>query len=168
MLLEGVSKMQNVFLDASVLKNKQTEEVQRLDVQQHKIRFEFPQGFSDIRLIEECRALNALDVSIPENFDLMYDITMQMLNGKVVFIYFVEGTNKTEVARFVVTSRYMDLRGVPFINAFPVTVNWLVEFVAGYLGKKYPRSLKDIQAQVSEKEELMKKSLKKEKGQATE
>ena len=152
--------MTNVFLDASVLKAKQEDEVAKIDVQQHKIKFEFPNGFSEIRLIEECRAINALDVSVPENFDLMYDITMQMLNGKPVFIYFMDGSKKAEVARFVVTSRYMDLRGVPFINAYPITVNWLVEFIAGYLGKKYPRSLKDIQAQVSEKEELMKKSLK--------
>ncbi len=152
--------MNNVFLDASILKAKQQDEQIKVDVQQNKIRFEFPQGFSDIRLIEECRALNALDLTDPDNFDLMYDITMQMLNGKVVFIYFMEGSKKVEVARFVVTSRYMDLRGVPFINAYPVIVNWLVEFIAGYLGKKFPRSLKDIQAQVSEKEELMKKSLK--------
>ena len=154
--------MNNIFLDASILKNKEAEEVQKVDVQQNKIRFEFPNGFSEIRLIEECRAINALDVSDPDNFDLMYDITMQMLNGKVVFIYFVEDGKKKEVASFVVTSRYMDLRGVPFICAYPVVVNWLVEFIAGYLGKKFPRSLKDIQATVSEKEELMKKSLKNE------
>ena len=152
--------MNGVFLDASILKGKQSDEQGRVDVQQNKIRFEFPNGFSDIRLIEECRAINALDVSIPENFDLIYDITMQMLNGKPVFIYFMDGTKKVEVARFVVTSRYMDLRGVPFINSYPVAVNWLVEFMAGYLGKKYPRSLKDIQAKVSENEERMKKSLK--------
>ena len=152
--------MNNVFLDASILKNREVDEVEKIDVQQNRIRFEFPNGFTDIRLIEECRAINALDVSDPDNFDLMYDITMQMLNGKVVFIYYVEDGRKTEVASFVVTSRYMDLRGVPFINAYPVTVNWLVEFISGYLGKKYPRSLKDIQAKVSEKEELMKKSLK--------
>lgn len=150
----------NIFLDASILKGKEIEEKIKLDVQQNKIRFEFPNGFSDIRLIEECRAINALDVSVPENFDLMYDITMQMLNGKVVFIYFMEGNKKSEVARFVVTSRYMDLRGVPFINEYPIVVNWLVEFISGYLGKKYPRSLKDIQAKVSESEERMKKSLK--------
>lgn len=158
--VRGEKRMNNVFLDASILKAKQQDEQIKIDVQQNKIRFEFPQGFSDIRLIEECRAINALDVTVPENFDLLYDITMQMLNGKVVFIYFMDGSKKVEVARFVVTSRYMDLRGVPFINAYPVTVNWLVEFIAGYLGKKFPRSLKDIQAQVSEKEELMKKSLK--------
>ena len=152
--------MNNVFLDASILKGMEKDVLDRVDVQQHKIRFEFPQGFSEIRLIEECRALNALDITVPENFDLMYDITMQMLNGKVVFIYFMEGNKKVEVARFVVTSRYMDLRGVPFISAYPVVINWLVEFITGYLGKKYPRSLKDIQAKVSEKEELMKKSLK--------
>ena len=150
----------NIFLDASILKGREIEEKIKLDVQQNKIKFEFPNGFSEIRLIEECRAINALDVSIPENFDLMYDITMQMLNGKPVFIYFVDGSKETEVARFVVTSRYMDLRGVPFVNSYPIVVNWLVEFISGYLGKKYPRSLKDIQAKVSENEERMKKSLK--------
>lgn len=152
--------MNNVFLDASILKNREAEEKEKIVIQQNRIRFEFPNGFTDIRLIEECRAINALDVSDPDNFDLMYDITMQMLNGKVVFIYYVEDGRKTEVASFVVTSRYMDLRGVPFICAYPIVVNWLVEFIAGYLGKKYPRSLKDIQAKVSEREELMKKSLK--------
>ena len=152
--------MNGVFLDASILKGRVQEEQEKVDVQQNKIRFEFPQGFSDIRLIEECRALNALDLSNPDNFDFMYDITMQMLNGKVVFIYFMEGNKKVEVARFVVTSRYMDLRGVPFIYEFPIVVNWLVEFIAGYLGKKYPRSLENIQAKVSEREEHMKKSLK--------
>lgn len=110
--------MSGVFLDASVLKDRVLEEKQKIDVQQNKIVFEFPQGFSELRVIEECRAINALDISNPDNFDLMYDITMQMLNGKVVFIYFNENGKKNEVARFVVTSRYMDLRGVPFINAY--------------------------------------------------
>jgi hypothetical protein len=160
MVVRGEKRMNNVFLDASILKNREAEEKEKIVVQQNRIRFEFPNGFTDIRLIEECRAINALDVSDPDNFDLMYDITMQMLNGKVVFIYYVEDGRKTEVASFVVTSRYMDLRGVPFICAYPIVVNWLVEFIAGYLGKKYPRSWKDIHAKVSEKEELMKKSLK--------
>ena len=151
--------MNNIFLDASILKNREIDEVQRIDVQQNKIHFEFPNGFADIRLIEECRALNALDITNPDNFDLMYDITMQMLVGKPVFIYFADDLGKqTEVARFVVTNRYMNLRGVPFIDTYPITVNWLVEFISGYLGKKYPRSLKNIREQVSESEERMKKS----------
>ena len=152
--------MNGVFLDASVLKGKEQEERLKVSVQQEKIRFEFPQGFTQLRLIEECRALNALDVSDPDNFDLMYDITMQMLVGKIVAIDFVEGNQKEEIARFVVTDRYMNLRGVDIIDEYPVLVNWLVEFVSGYLGKKYPRSLKDIQAKMSERDELMKKSLK--------
>ena len=152
--------MNSIFLDASVLKNTEEETLEKIDIQQNKIKFEFPNGFTELRLIEECRAINALDVSDPDNFDLMYDMTMQMLTGKPVFIYFENDRKKVEVARFVVTNRYMDLRGVPFICAYPIAVNWLVEFISGYLGKKYPRSLEDIQAKVSEKEELMKKSLK--------
>ena len=73
--------MNGVFLDASVLKGKELEERLKVSVQQEKIRFEFPQGFAQLRLIEECRALNALDVTNPDNFDLMYDITMQMLEA---------------------------------------------------------------------------------------
>ena len=139
--------MNGVFLDASVLKGKEQEERLKVSVRQEKIRFEFPQGFTQLRLIEECRALNALDVTNPDNFDLMYDITMQMLTGKVVFVYFVDDDLvKHEIGRFVVTDRYMNMRTIDVIDEYPVLMNWLVEFIAGMLGKKYPRSLKNIQA----------------------
>ena len=152
--------MNGVFLDASVLKGKELEERLKVSVQEEKIRFEFPQGFTQLRLIEECRALNALDVTNPDNFDLMYDITMQMLVGKIVAIDFVEGNQKEEIARFVVTDRYMNMRSIDIIDEYPVLVNWLVEFIKSYLGKKYPRSLKNFQATMSERKERM-KSLKK-------
>ena len=81
--------------------------------------------------------------------------------NEFLFIYFVdEKDERHEIGKFVVTDRYMNLRGVEIIDEYPILVNWLVEFVSGYLGKKYPRSLKDIQAKMSEREELMKKSLK--------
>ena len=152
--------MNSVFLDASVLKGKEQEEGLKISIQQEKIRFEFPQGFTQLRLIEECRALNALDVTDPDNFDLMYDITMQMLVGKIVVITFVDGNKSTELARFVVTDRYMNMRSIDVIDEYPVLMNWLVEFISGYLGKKFPRSLKNFQATMSERQERM-KSLKK-------
>lgn len=150
---------QGVFLDHSVLEKKERRLEWSLEVKQERIRFEFPQGFTQLRLIEECRALNCLDVSDPDNFDFMFDITMQMLVGKPVFIYFCDdmGT-KHEVERFVVTDRYMNLRGVDFIDEYPVTVNWLVEFVSGELAKKFPRSLNDIRSKMSgRREERMKR-----------
>lgn len=152
--------MDSVFLDASVLKGKEQEEGLKISIQQEKIRFEFPQGFTQLRLIEECRALNALDVTDPDNFDLMYDITMQMLVGKIVAITFVDGNKSTELARFVVTDRYMNMRSIDIIDEYPILMNWLVEFISGYLGKKFPRSLKNFQATMSERQERM-KSLKK-------
>lgn len=149
-----------VFLDASVLRGSNIEETIRYNIQHNNIMFDFPDGFTQLRLIEECRALNCLDITDPDNFDMMYDITMQMLAGKPVFIYFIdERDNKHEIGKFVVTDRYMNLRGVDIIDEYPILVNWLVEFVASYLGKKYPRSLNDIQAKMSEREERMKKSL---------
>lgn len=151
--------MEGIFLDASALKNQAEEMERKYDVQHENIEFEFPLGFAQLRLIEECRALNALDTSDPDNFDLLYDITMQMLTGKVVVINFKEGKKKHELARFVVTDRYMNMRGIDIIDEYPVLVNWLVEFISGYLGKKYPRSLEDYQARMSVREEHMKKSL---------
>lgn len=148
--------MQGLFLDASVLTSKQVNEEIKYRIQKECIQFEFPQGFTQLRLIEECRALNALDLENPDNFDLMFDITMQMLVGKIVVIHFREGKAREELARFVVTDRYMNLRGVDIIDEYPVLVNWLVEFIAGYLGKKYPRSLKDYQAVMSVREERLK------------
>ena len=155
--------MQNIFLNASVIKNTEVENIVRFNIQHNNIQFEFPNGFTQLRLIEECRALNCLDISDPDNFDMMYDITMQMLVGKPVFIYFLDDVgNKHEIGKFVVTDRYMNLRSADIIDEYPVLVNWLVEFVAGYLGKKFPRSLTDIQAVMSERKEHMKKSLSKE------
>lgn len=149
--------MAGIFLDSSVLRNAQREEAIKFDVQHNRIKFEFPDGFAQLRLIEECRALNALDVSDADNFDLIYDITMQMLSGKPVKIYFIDDNDKdNEIANFLVTNRYMDLRGVEIISEYPVLVNWLVEWIAGYLGKKFPRSLKSIQATMTERKERMK------------
>lgn len=149
--------MAGIFLSADVLRDKEVEEARKYNIQYDCIEFYFPEGFAELRLIEECRALNALDVENPDNFDFMFDITMQMLIGKPVFIYFVDyDGNKTEIAKFVVTDRYMNLRGVEIIDAYPVLVNWLVEWIASYLGKKYPRSLREIQAKMSEKEEHLK------------
>lgn len=147
--------MQGLFLDASVLVTKEVDVKVKWRIQKECIQFEFPEGLEQLRLIEECRALNALDVSVPENFDLMYDITMQMLVGKIVAVHFKEGREQKELARFVVTNRYMNLRGVDIIDEYPILVNWLVEFMAGYLGKKYPRSLKDYQATMSVRKERM-------------
>lgn len=152
----------SVELDSYSFMNKEEDEIYKENVMYNKIKFEFPDGFTQLRLIEECRAINALDVSIPENFDLMFDIAMQMLTGKVVRIKFIEKNIEHTVEEFVVTDRYMNLRGIGIIDAYPVIVNWLVEFIAGYLGKKYPRSLKDIQAKMSEKEEHLKSLKKKE------
>lgn len=145
--------MEGAFLDASVLRNREYENVIKFDVQQNRIRFEFPDGMNQLRLIEECRAINALDVSDPDNFDLMYDMTVQMLVGKPVFIYYIDDGEKTEIAHFVITDRYMNLRNIEIIDEYPVLVNWLVEFMAGMLGKKFPRSLKSIQAVMSERRE---------------
>lgn len=53
--------MAGVFLDSSVLRNNEMEEIIKYNIQQNNILFEFPEGFTQLRLIEECRALNCLE-----------------------------------------------------------------------------------------------------------
>lgn len=126
-------------------------------IKQDCISFRFPNGFNSIPLIEECRALNALDVSNPDNFDLIFDITIQMLVGKVVTIMFRDINDKwTPAASFVIANRYQNLRGIPIIDEYPVLVNWLVEYMADYLGKKFPHSLKDCLVLASARKGRMK------------
>lgn len=151
--------MAEVFLDASALQKRGADEMMKLEIRRSAIKFVFPDGFSKLRLIEECRALNALDVSDPDNFDLMYDITMQMLTGRTLIIRFTDAKGTShDVTQMLVTDRYMDLRFDPVIDSYPVLVNWLVEYVAAMLGKKFPRSLNDIRAAVSAREEPTRKS----------
>lgn len=146
----------SVFLDASIMRDKVVDKAVKKDIQYNCIGFEFPSGLTELRLIEECRALNCLDLTVPENFDFMYDITMQMLTGKVCQIMFTDDYGqKVMIAEFLVTDKFMNLRGVPLIDAYPVIVNWLVEFVTEYLAKKFPRSLEDCQAKMSVKNEPM-------------
>lgn len=146
----------SIFLDASIMRDKMVDRAIKKDIQYNCIGFEFPSGLTELRLIEECRALNCLDLTNPDNFDFMYDITMQMLTGKVCQIMFTDDFgNKSIIAEFVVTDKFMNLRGVPLIDAYPIIVNWLVEFVTEYLAKKFPRSLEDCQAKMSVKKEPM-------------
>lgn len=146
----------SVFLDASIMRDKMVDKAIKKDIQYNCIGFEFPSGLTELRLIEECRALNCLDLTNPDNFDFMYDITMQMLTGKVCQIMFTDDFGqKSIIAEFVVTDKFMNLRGVPLIDAYPIIVNWLVEFVTEYLAKKFPRSLEDCQAKMSVRKELM-------------
>ena len=157
--------MDNIHLDASVLGHTEQEKVHRVSIELNHIAFEFPNGFTQLRLIEECRAMNCLDVSDPDNFDFMFDITMQMLVGKSVEIYYKDfDGSKTLIESFLVTDRYMNLRGVYLIDKYPILVNWLVEFIAASLGKKYPHSLDSIRSVMSAKnDERMKKSQKESK-----
>jgi hypothetical protein len=121
-------------LDASVLDQKETHEILREDIKANRIEYIFPDGFNQVDLIEECRALTRLD-----DFDTMYDLTMQMLAGKPVTIH-IRNTDgsKTMLCDFQVVDRYQNLRGIEAINEYPVLVTWLTEFVGAHLLKKYP------------------------------
>jgi hypothetical protein len=121
-------------LDASVLDQAETHRILKEDVKQNRVEYIFPEGFSQVDLLEECRAL-----TMPDDFDTMYDLTMQLLTGKPVTVNIknLDGS-KTELCRFQVVDRYQNLRGVEAINEYPCLVTWLTEFISAYLSKKYP------------------------------
>jgi hypothetical protein len=123
-----------VFLDASILDGIGEYRMDREDVRFNTVEFEFPSGLTRLDLLEECRAL--CDI---ENFDVMYDITMQMLAGKDLVINLKDGKGgKTCLDRAHITDKMMDMRSVDAINEWPVLMNWLVDFVGGMLLRKFP------------------------------
>jgi len=130
--------MSNPFiLDYSVKDNFEFHTFVKDDIQKNKIRFEFPEGFAKIPIIEECRAVS--EYGNPEQFDLLYDIVMQLLVGKPVRILLQTDSGDYAVfSQFIVTNRYMDLRGVPELNDFPIIVMWMVDVIVCSLSKKYP------------------------------
>jgi len=147
----------NIVLDASIFDMQETLEVLREDVKQNRIEYQFPGGLNQIDILEECRALNNL-----KDFDLMYDITMQMLEGKPLLILIKNyDSSKTVLASFQITDRYMDLRGQEAISKYPYLVNWLTEFMGAYLAKKFPVPMRSQpQAQAPEKKSGKKKQAK--------
>jgi hypothetical protein len=124
----------NFVLDASILDMQETHEIVREDIKRNRIEFVFPDGLNQLDLFEEARALTMLD-----DFDTMYDLTMQMLAGRPLEINIrnYDGT-KTRICLFQVVDRYMNLRGVDVIDAYPWLVTWLTEFIGAYISKKYP------------------------------
>lgn len=130
----GAKPPQSFILDASVLDMEETREIMRDDIKLNRVIYEFPEGLNQADIFEEARALTTL-----EDFDAWYDLTMQMLVGKPVTVSItnLDGT-KTVLCAFQVTDRYMNLRGVDAISEYPWLVVWLVEFIKGYITKKFP------------------------------
>jgi hypothetical protein len=130
----GVTPPHSFVLDASVLEQQETHKIVREDIKVNRVEYVFPEGLNQVDLFEECRALNKI-----EDFDTMYDLTMQMLEGKTVTINIknLDGS-KTELCCFHVVDRYQNLRGVDAINDYPFLVTWLTEFIGAHISKKYP------------------------------
>jgi hypothetical protein len=135
----GVKPPRGFLLDSSILDDLEEQEVTRNDVRQNRIEYEFPDGFNRLDLLEECRALTTLD-----DFDAMYDLTMQMLTGKGVIVRMRnrDGT-KTELCRFQVVDKFQDLRAITAIDEYPCVITWLTEIIAGTLLKKFPAPMND-------------------------
>jgi hypothetical protein len=123
-----------MILDASVLDAGEINEVMREDIKFNRVEYLFPEGLNQVDLFEECRALTMLD-----DFDTWYDLSMQMLAGRPVTIRItgLDGS-KSDLCVFQVVDRHMDLRGIDVINKYPWLVVWMVEFIQGHASKKFP------------------------------
>jgi hypothetical protein len=135
-------------LDASVLDSAETHRAIKEDVRQNRIEYVFPEGLNRVDLIEECRALAMLD-----DFDTMYDLSMQMLVGKPVVINIKNfDGSKTELCGFQVVDRYQNLRAIETIDEYPCLVTWLTEFIGEHISKKFPLPGQNLsQPQAAEK-----------------
>ena len=136
LLAEEIAKAQaaGFAIDASILDEQEMLEIIREDVKQNRIEYVFPEGINQVDMFEECRALTKLD-----DFETMYDLTMQMLHGKPVVIFIKnDDGSKSQLCAFQITDRYMDLRSVEAINMYPYLVTWLTEFIGALIAKKFP------------------------------
>jgi hypothetical protein len=122
------------FIDASVLDMQEMYQAAREDVKLNRIEFIFPDSLGKVDIRKVCRALTR-----PGDFDVWYDLTMQMLEGKplTILIKDLDGT-KRELCSFQVVDRDMDLNGVGVISENPYLVVWLTEFMEAYWSKKLP------------------------------
>ena len=150
-----------VTLDATALITDEYYDSLREDIKQNSMVYEFPEGLNQVDILEECRALTML-----EDFDTWFDLTMQMLAGKPAHISLIErdGT-KTLLCAFQVTGRHMDLRGVDAIAKFPWLVVWMVEFIKSHVSKKFPLPGKNQSRQQAAENEGDRKAKKKAAGQ---
>ena len=157
MIEPTVGSQANFLLDASIFDNQEAAEIYKDDIKLNRIEYLFPAGLNQVDLFDECRALTKLD-----DFEVMYDLTMSMLHGKPVTILIKndDGT-KTVLSTFQVTDRYMDLRGVHVINAYPCLVTWLVQFIGALISKKYP-----VPGKIQSQPQAQEKKSDKKKGKA--
>ena len=149
----GLKKPRRFVLDSSVLDDLEDAKLVWEHVKQHCIEYEFPDGVNTLKLDEECRALTLLD-----DFDAMYDVTMQMLAGRSVVIRMkhLNGA-KTEICAFQVTDRFQNLRVFPAIDEYPCLILWLAEYMGAVLLKKYPVPLKNAPPPEAREEQKTKK-----------
>jgi hypothetical protein len=130
----GVTPPRSFILDASVLDMQEEHEILREDIRQNRIEFEFPSGINQVDLLEECRALTQLD-----DFDVMYDLAMQMLEGKDLVVRIKNYDNtKSELCTVHIVDKMQNLRAYQAIDDYPIIITWLTEFLGGMLLKKYP------------------------------
>ena len=151
--IAGASPPRSFALDATILDYQYVYEVNLDDTKRNRIEFVFPDGMNKLDLFEECRAMRKLD-----DFDTMFDLTMQLLeNRDVVINYFLPNGEKEQLCMFHVTDKYQDLRGVEEIDKWPILVTWLTEFVGGMLLKKCPMpGTKSLPEQASKKDKKRK------------
>ncbi len=136
-----------LVLDASSLDEKEQMRDLREYIKIDRIEFEFPEGLAQVSVFEECRALCDL-----ENFDTMYDLAMQYLTGKWIIInIYNDDRTKTELGRMRVIDKFADLREMQCVADYPYLVNWLCEFLAGHLSKKFPLPSRKAESKAAKK-----------------
>jgi hypothetical protein len=135
-----------LVLDSTSLQDEQTNNL-REHIRLDRIQFVFPEGFAKVPILEECRALCDL-----ENFDVMYDLTMQYLAGKPLLIQIINNDgSRTTLGKCHVVDKHQDLRIMQCVNDYPWLIYWMVEFLAGHLSKKFPLPLSEPESPAASK-----------------
>ena len=123
-----------VYLTFTDAEEKEYRDSLRKDIEANRMIFEFPSGLNNLPLMEECLALQHLD-----DFEFMYDITMQSLVGKSCKVYIRNMDNTVSVlGEFFVTDRYQNMKVEPLFDAYPSIMLFLTNSIGANLAKKLP------------------------------
>ncbi len=140
----GYKKSDFLLLDARLLDDIEDIEALREYIKLNRVEYiisgvDNRSVFSNVSIFEQCRALCDL-----ENFDNMYDFTMQVLAGKELTINMKnDDGSKTELGKAYIQDKFVDMQlYYPCIAEYPYLMLWLTEYISGLLSKKFPLPMK--------------------------
>jgi hypothetical protein len=117
-----------MLLDGSILDDREEHIIGREDVRLNKIEFVFLSRLGQAAMTEKCRMIHDID-----NFNAAYDFTMRVCAGTELAIYIRDAQAGKKKLCHIAPADWRSLRDVEAIDAYPVLIVWLIDYVKTFL-----------------------------------